>query len=90
MVFLLLVFTTQVNIYVLRNDGPMWAFAPGTLMAWASAIDVVLVSLLAVTGTLMAAVPLRFIGALICAVALFALLLDRIKLAVFRRFKIDS
>ncbi|MGG1948053.1 plasma-membrane proton-efflux P-type ATPase [Trinickia sp. NRRL B-1857] len=90
MVFLLLVFTTQANIYVLRNDGPIWSFAPGTLMAWASAIDVVLVSLLAMTGTLMAAVPLRFVGALICAVALFALLLDRIKLIVFRRFEIDG
>ncbi|MDE2075593.1 MAG: plasma-membrane proton-efflux P-type ATPase [Burkholderiales bacterium] len=86
MVFLLLVFTTQTNIYVLRNDGPMWAFAPGTLMAWASAIDIVLVSVLAVTGTLMAAVPLELVGALVCAVAVFALLLDRIKSVVFRRF----
>ncbi|GAB6849176.1 hypothetical protein [Paraburkholderia kururiensis] len=86
MVFLLLVFTTQANIYVLRNDGPMWAFAPGTLMAWASAIDVVLVSVLAVTGTLMTAVPLELVGALICAVAVFALLLDRIKSVVFWRF----
>jgi H+-transporting ATPase len=90
MVFLLLVFTTQANIYVLRNDGPMWAFAPGTLMAWASAIDVTLVSLLAVTGTLMAAVPLALVGALICAVALFALLLDRTRRAVFRRFMLGG
>ncbi|MBY4868248.1 plasma-membrane proton-efflux P-type ATPase [Burkholderia sp. Bp9017] len=90
MVFLLLVFTTQANIYVLRNDGRMWAFAPGILMAWASAIDVVLVSLMAVTGTLMAAVPLTLVGALICAVALFAILLDRIKSVVFRRFMLSG
>ncbi|CAJ0780066.1 plasma-membrane proton-efflux P-type ATPase [Ralstonia chuxiongensis] len=90
MVFLLLVFTTQANIYVLRNDGPMWAFAPGTLMACASAINVTLVSLLAVTGTLMAAVPLALVGALICAVALFALLLDRTKSVVFRRFMLSG
>ncbi|MFX1677274.1 plasma-membrane proton-efflux P-type ATPase [Paraburkholderia sp. A2WS-5] len=85
-VFLLLVFTTQANVYVLRNDGRMWAFAPGTLMACASAIDVVLVSSMAVTGTLMAAVRPELVGALICAVVLFAVLLDRIKSVVFRRF----
>ena len=90
MVFLLLVFTTQANIYVLRNDGRMWAFAPGNLMAWASAIDVVLVSLMAVTGTLMAAIPLELVGALICAVALFALVLDQTKSVVFRRFKLSG
>ncbi|WP_019938209.1 plasma-membrane proton-efflux P-type ATPase [Bordetella sp. FB-8] len=90
LVFLLLVFTTQANIYVLRNDGRMWAFAPGTFMAWASAADIVAVSLLAVTGTLMAAVPPALVGALACAVIVFALLLDQIKGVVFRRFMLSA
>jgi H+-transporting ATPase len=90
MVFLLLVFTTQANIYVLRNDGPMWSFAPGALMAWTSVVDVVVVSSMAVTGTLMAAVPLKLVGGLVCAVALFALLLDRAKRVVLRRFMLDG
>lgn len=86
LVFLLLVFTTQANIYVLRSDGPMWAVAPGKLMAWVSVVDVVLVCALAVTGTLMDAVPVALVGALILAVAVFALILDRVKRTVFRRF----
>lgn len=90
MVFLLLVFTTQANIYVLRNDGRIWAYAPGTFMAWASAADIAVVSLLAVTGTLMAAVTPTLVGALACAVLVFALLLDRIKSLVFRRFMLSA
>lgn len=90
MAFLLLVFTTQANIYVLRNDGRMWALPPGTLMASASAVDLVLVSTMAVTGTLMAAVPLELVGTLICTVGLFALALDRVKSTVLRRFMLNG
>jgi H+-transporting ATPase len=86
LVFLLLVFTTQANVYVFRNDGRIWAFAPGALMVSASVADVVLVSTMAVTGTLMAAAPLELVGALIGTVAAFALVLDQTKGIVFRRF----
>lgn len=86
MVFLLLVFTTQANVYVLRNDGRIWAFAPGAVMVSASIADVALVSAMAATGTLMAAIPLGLVGALIGTVAVFALVLDQAKGLVFRRF----
>jgi H+-transporting ATPase len=69
-----------------RNDGRIWAFAPGALMVSASVADVVLVSTMAVTGTLMAAAPLELVGALIGTVAAFALVLDQTKGIVFRRF----
>ncbi|WP_027821092.1 plasma-membrane proton-efflux P-type ATPase [Paraburkholderia bannensis] len=85
MVFLLLVFTTQANVYVLRNDGRVWVFAPASAMVLASIADVVLVSTMAATGTLMAAVPLALIGAVLGASIVFAFVRDQIKLVVLPR-----
>ena len=59
-VFLLLVFTNQACIYVLRTDGRLCALAPGRWMASASFCDVVIVSLFALLGWLMAPLPSRW------------------------------
>jgi len=85
-VFLLLVFTNQACIYVLRTDGRLWSFAPGRWMLLASTGDIVLVSLLATLGWLMAALPAPLVAGLIAASALFAVLLDQAKRVIFPRF----
>lgn len=86
--FLILVFTNQANVYVLRCDGPLWRFAPGRWMLLASVADVIAVMLLAGFGLLMAAVPWALMGVLVGATLLFALLLDQVKRFVFPRFGI--
>jgi H+-transporting ATPase len=87
-VFLLLVFTNQACIYVLRTDGRLWAFAPGRWVALASVGDVVIVSLFALWGWLMASLPIGLVAGLIAAVIAFALVLDQAKRFVFPRFAI--
>ncbi|MDE2453121.1 MAG: HAD-IC family P-type ATPase, partial [Burkholderiales bacterium] len=87
-VFLLLVFTTQANVYVLRTNGPLWSFAPRPAMVAASVADVLLVSALALSGTLMERLAPGIVAASIAVVALFALVLDQAKRAVFRRFRL--
>ena len=87
-VFLLLVFTNQACIYVLRSDGRLWSFAPGRWMALASAGDIVLVSSMAASGWLMTALPPSLVMGLLIACAVFALLLDQAKYFVFTRFAI--
>ncbi len=87
-VFLLLVFTNQANIYVLRTDGRPWAFAPGRWMALASAGDVAIVCLLALTGSLMAPLPMALVAGLFAAVVAFALVLDQAKRFVFPRLAV--
>jgi len=87
-VFLLLVFTNQACIYVLRTDGRLWSFAPGRWMALASSGDVVAVSLFALLGWLMAPLPAALVAGLLIACAGFALLLDQAKRVVFPRFAI--
>ena len=87
-VFLLLVFTNQACIYVLRTDGRIWSFAPGRWMALASAGDIVLVSCMASLGLWMEALPGFLVAGLFAASALFALLLDQAKRLVFPSFAI--
>jgi len=87
-VFLILVFTNQTGIYVLRNDAPMWRLAPSRWMAAASLGDIVIVSLLAGFGILMAALPWVVVGGVLLASVVFALLLDLIKRPLFTRFHI--
>ncbi|HQR70872.1 MAG TPA: plasma-membrane proton-efflux P-type ATPase [Burkholderiaceae bacterium] len=87
-VFLLLAFTNQASIYVLRTDGRLWAFAPGRWMALASVGDVVIVSLFALLGWLMAPLPIALVAGLIAASIGFALVLDQAKRFVFPRFAI--
>lgn len=87
-VFLILVFTNQINVYVLRTDRHLWSFAPGRWMLLASAAGLTAVSLLAAYGILTAPLPWRVIATLLGAAALFALVLDRAKQWVFARFAI--
>jgi H+-transporting ATPase len=87
-VFLLLVFTNQASIYVLRSDGRLWSCAPGLWMALASIGDLVAVSLMAGLGLLMATLPWGVVVGLLAASAAFALLLDALKRPLFARFAI--
>ena len=70
------------------SDGQLQAFAPGRWMALASAGDVVIVSLFALLGWLMAPLPIGLVAGLIAAVIAFALVLDQAKRFVFPRFAI--
>ena len=85
-VFLLLVFTNQACVYVLRSDGWLGPNAPSRWMLLASAADIALVCTLALAGWLMAALPALLVAALIAATLVFALLLDAAKRWVFGRF----
>ncbi|MDE2151372.1 MAG: HAD-IC family P-type ATPase [Betaproteobacteria bacterium] len=86
LVFLLLVFTTQANVYVLRDDARLGAFAPGRVLAAASAADLLLVCALAGSATLMAGLPWALIGWLLLLTVGFALVLDQAKRLVLVRF----
>jgi H+-transporting ATPase len=87
-VFLILVFTNQAGIYVLRTDGRMWRFAPGRWMALASTADVAAVCALASLGWLMAPLPLPFVLLLLAASIGFAMALDAFKTPIFRYLRI--
>jgi H+-transporting ATPase len=55
----------------------------------ASAADIIIVSLLALSGILMEPLPWRVLAAVLMAASGFALVLDQIKLPVTATFKIE-
>jgi H+-transporting ATPase len=87
--FVVLVFGNQALLYAIRERRHMWHSKPSTWVLAASAADIAIVSALAVSGTLMAALPWRLLVAVFIAAAGFALILDQIKLPVMSRFKIE-
>jgi len=88
-VFLILVFSNQTSLYLLRTDGPLWTLAPSRWMVAASVGDILLVSLLSGFGVLMAPLPWFVVGVVLLANILFTLVLDVfVKRPLFRRFAI--
>jgi H+-transporting ATPase len=87
--FVTLVFGAQAVLYVVRERRPMWSSRPSRWVLTASAIDIGIVSILALSGTLMAPLSWRVVAGALGAAAVFAVILDRIKLPVTARFKVE-
>ena len=65
--FVTLVFGNQAALYVLRERRWLWSSMPGTWVLAASAADIAAISLLALSGTLMAPVSWRLLAAVLVA-----------------------
>jgi H+-transporting ATPase len=88
--FVTLVFGNQALLYVLRERRHMWSSRPSSWILAASAADLALVTLLVLSGTLMEALPLPIVAAVLAAAIGFALVLDQIKLPVLSLLRIES
>ena len=86
--FVTLVFGSQAVLYVLRERRHLWSSRPSSWVLAASALDVIIASMLASTGVLMAPLPWTFIAAIFGFAVVFALILDQIKLPVIAAFKV--
>lgn len=86
LVFLMLVFTGQGNIYLVRERNRLWHSLPSRWLILSSAADLVVVSLMATSGILMAPIPWSLVGSLLAIVVVFLFLIDGLKIHVFRRF----
>jgi H+-transporting ATPase len=85
----MLVFACQALLYVLRERGRLWDSRPGLPIMAFSVADIVAVSVLATRGIAMDALPLRVVLALLGATLVFALLLDQVKVVLFRYLPVD-
>ncbi len=88
LVFLMLVFTGQGNVYLVRERNRFWHSCPSRWLILSSLADVVVVMLLAAKGILMSAIPLLLIVSLFLVVVIFLVLIDTVKIQVFRYFDI--
>jgi H+-transporting ATPase len=83
-----LVFSGQAVFYVARERQHLWNSLPGKWLIICSAVDLTLISLLAVNGVLMRPLAIAIVAGLLAAAVIFSLLLDLLKVALFRRLRI--
>jgi H+-transporting ATPase len=83
-----LVFSGQAVFYVARERQHLWSSRPGKWLIISSAVDLTLISLLAINGLLMKPLAIAIVASLFAAAIIFSLLLDSVKVVLFRRFKI--
>jgi H+-transporting ATPase len=84
LVFVMLVFTGQANVYLVRERQHLWASLPSQWLILSTVVDIVIVSLLATQGILMVAISPILVAGLFVAVAVYLIGLDFLKIAVFR------
>jgi H+-transporting ATPase len=83
-----LVFSGQAVFYVARERQHLWSSWPGKWLIISSAMDLTLISLLAVNGVLMRPLAVVIVASLLAAAILFSLPLDSVKIFLFHRFRI--
>ena len=86
---IMLVFAGQALIFVLRERRRLWSSRPSCLLMLFSSGDITIISVFAIFGFFMQPLPLGVVLTLLAATILFALLLDQMKVALFRVLPID-
>jgi len=85
--FVVLVFGSQATIYAIRERRHLWGAPPSLLLVVSSIIDIAIASTLAVSGIAMTRLPASLVAATLVAAAIFALILDLIKVPVFAHLR---
>ena len=88
LVFLMLVFTGQGNVYLVRERRHFWNSWPSRWLVVSSCADIAVVSLLAGKGILMAAINPALLPELLAVVLVFLILVDFFKVRLFRSLDI--
>jgi H+-transporting ATPase len=86
LVFVTLVFSGQGTVYLVRERQHFWHSRPSRWMLISSAADIMVVSLLATRGILMAAVSTKLVAGVLLAVALYLVVVDFLKVRIFAYF----
>jgi H+-transporting ATPase len=87
-VFVMLVATGQGNVYLIRERRHFWRSRPSPWLIGSSIADLAIVSLMATWGVLMTPVRPLLLAELLCAVAIYLVILDQLKVLIFQRFRI--
>ncbi len=90
LVFVMLVFTGQANVYLVRERGHFWRSRPSTVLLLSTVGDVIVILLLATFGILMQPISLGMVAAIAGLTLAFAMALDFFKVTLFRRLRFDT
>lgn len=84
LIFVMLVFSGQGTVYLVRERYHFWRSWPSRWLMLSSFLDIVLVSILATQGILMAAISPALVAGLMILVVVYLTALDFLKIRVFR------
>jgi H+-transporting ATPase len=87
--FVSVAFGSQATIYAIRERRRLWSLRPSRWLILSSAGDLIVSSLLAIFGLLMAPLALPIVGSVFGAAITFGILLNLIKLPLFARLQIS-
>ncbi len=83
-----LIYSGQAILYVVRERRRLWSSRPSPWLVAASLADLLIIGTLSTRGILMTRLPVSVVLAVLAAAAAFGLLLDQVKVPVFRRLQI--
>ena len=86
--FAALVFGSQATIYAIRQRRHLWGSRPSLWLAASSVADIAIASTLAVGGIAMTPLPVFVVAGTLVVAAVFAFVLDAVKVPVFARLRI--
>ena len=86
--FVAIVFGNQATTYNNRERRHLWSSRPGTWVLASSGLDILIATILSVAGIAMTSLPLAIVLETLVGAAAFAVLLDFVKVPVFRRLAI--
>lgn len=81
----ILAFSGQAVLYVVRERRRIWSSGPDIWLVLASVADVLIIATLATRGILMTSLPLIWVGSTLGAAVVFAFALDTAKVVIFKR-----
>jgi H+-transporting ATPase len=87
--FVSVAFGSQATIYAIRERRRLWSLRPSRWLILSSAGDLIVSSLLAIFGLLMAPLAWPIVGSVFGAAITFGILLNLIKLPLFARLQIS-
>jgi H+-transporting ATPase len=88
LVFVTLVFSGQGVVYLVRERGHFWNSRPSRMLLLSTGVDIAIVSTMAIRGVLMTPLAWWTLPALLATLIAFLLLLDSVKVQVFKKFHI--
>ena len=86
--FVVVVFGNQATTYTNRERRHLWSSRPSIWLLISSVADLLIASTLAVRGIAMTPLPVWVVAGTLAAAAVFAIVLDFVKVPVFRRLRI--
>lgn len=85
LLFVMLVYSGQGTIYLVRERGHFWHSLPSKWMLIGTSVDILVVGLLATRGILMAPIQIVLVVEIFAVIALFLMALDFIKVPIFAK-----